>query len=86
MAVPPRVPKPELLTHLPINVSATLRSMSHVVVCFSFALTAMAQLPENQPEISAPLKTGARVLWYTYHLDDWSRHWIEYYIATLDEF
>lgn len=85
MAVPPRVPELELLTHVPINVSATLRSMSQVVVCLSFALTAMAQLPGIRSEISATLKTRTKVQWFTCHLDNRSRHWIEYYIATLDE-
>ena len=46
MAVPPRVPDWGLLMHVAIKVSATLRSMSHVVECLSFAPTAMAQFPE----------------------------------------
>ena len=45
MAVPPTVPETGLLMHVETNVSATLRSMSHVVECLSFAPTAMAQFP-----------------------------------------
>lgn len=45
IAVPPRESDLGLLTHVASKVSATLRSMSHVVECFSFAPTAMAQFP-----------------------------------------
>lgn len=51
MAVPPREPEAGLLMQVAIKISATLRSMSHVVECLSFAPTAMAQFParaENQ--------------------------------------
>ena len=47
MAVPPRVLDWGLLMHVAIKVSVTLRSMSHVVECLSFAPTAMAQFPEK---------------------------------------
>ena len=61
MAVPPRAPDPGLLMHVAIRVSATLRSMSHVVECLSFVPTAMAQFPRIGSKISAAVYMVHRV-------------------------